>query len=72
MTPIFLNRDYFAEVRAIYEGVKAGRLDREIYGFSTIEKTFAGEILNLDEAFSHYVYISGEMSKRGVDCFFMY
>ena len=72
LTPIYLNHEYLKEVRAIFEGVKDGRLDRQAYGFSAVNKTFEGEVLNLDEAFTHYEYLVNKMGERGVECFYMY
>ena len=72
LTPIYLNHEYLKEVRTIFEDVKVGKLDRQTYGFSAVDKTFEGEVLNLDESFAHYDYLVNKMAECGVECFYMY
>lgn len=70
-TPMSLNHEYFLEVKRIFYEVKEGRVPRHKYGFSHDDKSFMGEMLNLEEAFSHYAYICNQMRVRNKNCFYM-
>ena len=72
LTPVTLNHNYFAYIKAIVEGGGEGKLDRELYGFSLDDVSFEGEILTLNKGLKHYEFISKEMKRLKQDHLFYY
>lgn len=69
-TPVYLNQDYFNVIWELIRGVKENSLPREKLGFSLDPKSFTGEMLNLEEAETHYNYITLQMKKLDQNFFY--